>query len=162
MTEIDQLRQKSDRMFILVCANFIMLFILFCGLGYVAWQSATLVAAVEANLQQAERAVAEMRNRIEGMDVEVIIERLTASTAEGMRGSVTTAIQQSDFAASLRDLSDRVENAQNRLERTGESIREIHDRLQNINTEQMAQLVSYHLLKGVGEGFSQAAEMRKP
>jgi Mg2+ and Co2+ transporter CorA len=162
MTEIDHLRQKSDRTFILVCANFVMLFVLFCGLGYVVWRSAVLVGEVRNDLRKAEKAMAEMRNRIQGMDVDVMLERLTASAAEAMKGSVTTAIQQSDFSESLRDLSHRVENAQDRLERTGESIREIHDTLQKIDTEQLAQLISYHMLKGVGEGFNQAAESRKP
>jgi uncharacterized protein YPO0396 len=162
MTEIENLKQKSDRTFILVCANFIMLFVLFCGLGYVVWQSAVLVGEVKDDLRKAEQAVAEMRNRIQSMDVDVMIERLTASAAEGMKASVTTAIQQSDFAGSLRNLSDRVDNAQDRLERTGESIRGIHDQLQKMDTEHLARLVSYHMLKGLGEGFNQAAEGRKP
>jgi hypothetical protein len=162
MTDIDQLSKQGDRTFILVCANFIMLFVLFCGLGYVIWRSAILIGEVQYELQKAERGVADMRNRIQDLDVDVMMQRLLGNATEAIPGSVATAIQQSDFAASVRNLSARVENTHDRLERTGASIRAIRDELPKIDTEELARLVSYQMLKGLGEGLNRAAETRKP
>ncbi len=161
MTEIDQLQKKNNRMFILVCLNFTMLVVLFCGLGYVTWRSVVLIENLETKLSNAEAAVAGFQDRIQGMDVDVVMEKVMASATEKLKDSIKNTIQQADFTDSLGDLSEKVEATREKLERTGEAIQEINTKLRNLNGEQIAQAVSYNMLKGLGDGFNQAAESRK-
>lgn len=161
MTEISQLSRKSDRTFILVCLNFIMLFVLFCSLGYVAWQSTALIEALQEDLDRAEETVAKLKARIREMDVDLVMDRVSGAAVDKLKGSVASAVEEADFVNVLRDLSAKADNAQEKLEQTGESIRALNERLQQMDPESLGQAVSYHVLQGLGEGFSQAAETRK-
>ena len=161
MSDITQLKQKNDRMFILICLNFSMLFVLFCGLGYVLWESNKLVNSLKSGLQTAEQTVADLKVRVQQIDVDEAMDRMMASAAGRIEESIKGALQQSDIISPLQNLSEKVENTQERLEQAGDSLREINDKLQKIDTEKMAQLVSYNMLKGLGDGFTQAAESRK-
>lgn len=162
MTEISRLNRTSDRTFILVCLNFVMLFVLFCGLGYVAWQSAALIDALQDDLDKAEKTVAELRGRIQEMDIDLLMDRVTEAAVEKLRNSVVSVVEEAEFVNTLQDLSEKVDSAQYKLDQTGESIRAINDRLQQMDAESLGQAVSYHMLKGLGEGFNQAADTQKP
>jgi chromosome segregation ATPase len=157
-----ELKKKNDRMFVLVCFNFGMLLILFCALMYVAWQSATLVGDIRAQLQQAEQSVAELRGRIQSLDAEVVMDRVMQRATDRLQTAVGDAIERSELAQPLTDLAERVDAAQQRLSTTGEAIQSISENLRDMNTEDLAQRVSYNILKGLGDGFSRAAEERKP
>jgi DNA repair exonuclease SbcCD ATPase subunit len=162
MTEITQLQQKNDRMFILISLNFTMLFILFCGLGYILWQSNRLINDLKSNLQTAEQSIAEIKDRVQQIDVDTAMDRIMTSAAGKIESSIKDALQQSELISPLQTLSEKVDNTQERLSRVSESLSEINSSLQKIDTEQLARMVSYNMLKGLGDGFSQAAESRKP
>ncbi len=149
-------------MFVLVCLNFTMLFMMFCVVGYVAWRSAVLITSLEEKLSKAEQAVAGLQDRIQDTNVDALMDKAMASATEKMQESIKTTIRQSDFTGSLGELSEKVEATREKLERTGEAMREINIKLHNLDGEQLAQAVSYNMLKGLGEGFNQAAESRKP
>lgn len=160
--EIEQLKQKNDRMFVLVCLNFAMLAVIFFGSGYVLWQSATIINKLKEDLDTAELAMVEIRERLQQLDVDAAMDRVMSDATEKIKVSVSTALQESDLGSPLMELSQRVQGGQEKLEKTTEAIAEVNERLKNIETEELAQLVSYNMLKGLGEGFTEAAESRKP
>lgn len=162
MTEMEKLQQQNQRTFLLIILNFIMFLILFFGLGYVAWQSSTLISRMEGNLEKVEQAVVQFRDRLQHMDVDTLTGKVVESTKQNMGDSIRTALNESDFSGSLSDLSQKVENAQASLEHISKTVQEANEKLQKIDTEQLAQLVSYNMLKGLGDGLSNAAEARKP
>lgn len=162
MTENEYLRQQNQRTLILVSINFVMFLILFSGLGYVAWKSSTLITKLETDLAKAEQAVVRFQGKLEHLDIDTLMAKVMQGAKENLGESVKTALNQSDFGGSLSNLSEKVENAQGKLERISTAVQEANDNLRNIDTEQLAQLVSYNMLKGLGEGFTNAAESRKP
>lgn len=162
MTDIEQLSQQHRRTFILICANFIMFVVLFFALGFVAWKSATLISKINEDLDRAEQAVAQLQLRIQDLSVENLMDKVVSSAGDSIRSSLKTAINESNFNVSLSTLSTRIEGSQAKLERIGQSLQEANDKLHKIDTEELAQLVAYHILARLGEGFTSAAEARKP
>ena len=162
MAEIEQLQQQSHRTFLLVCLNFVMFLILFLGLGYVAWQSSTLISKLEMDLGKVEQAVGQFQSRIQQIDVDTMMIKVMDSTKENIEDSIKSAINQSNFSGSLGSLTEKVDTTQDRLEQIVEAVREVSGKLQKIETEQLAQAVSYNILKGLGDGFTKAAESNQP
>ena len=162
MTEIEQLQQQNHRTFILVGLNFIMFLILFLGLGYVAWQSSILISKLEGNLTKVEQAVERFQARIQQVDFDTVMDKALTNARDNMGDSVRAALSQSEFGSALTNLGERVDQANDRLEQIGDAVKNANKKLQEIETEQLAQLVSYNILKGLGDGFTQAAESRKP
>ena len=162
MNEIEQLQQQNHRTFILVGLNFIMFLILFLGLGYVAWQSSALISKLEDDLNKVEQAVEQFQARIQQVDFDTAVDKVLANARDSMGDSVRAALNQSEFGNALTNLAERVDQAQDRLEHLGDAMKEVNRKLQEIETEQLAQLVSYNILKGLGDGFTQAAEAKKP
>jgi predicted nucleic acid-binding Zn-ribbon protein len=160
--EIASLKQKNDRMFILVCLNFTMLAILFVGSGYVLWQSTRIINELNTDLDNARLGVAELKARLQQLDVDAAMDRVMSDATEKIKESVGAAVQNSELGGPLTELSQRVQDTQEKLERTGDAIIEINNKLSELDTQQLAQLVSYNMLQGLGEGFTQAAESRKP
>ena len=162
MTEIEILQQQNHRTFILVGLNFIMFLVLFFGLGYVAWQSSTLIAKLESDLNKVEHVLGQFQTKVQQVDFDTIMDKVLANTTDKMGDSVKAALNQSEFGGSLTNLVERVNQAHDRLESIGKSVKEANEKLHKIETEQLAQLVSYNILKGLGAGFTQAAESNKP
>lgn len=155
MADIDHIASKSNKTFILVCINFAMLSILFCGLGFVIWQSAQLVLDLKHDLENTKQTVAEIKERVHDLDAEVVIEKVIDSAVKSIQEEVSFAISDSEAMAALADVPERVEA-------TAEAIRLINERIQELDADSIAQRVSYHMLRGMGDGFSEAAESRKP
>ena len=162
MTEIEQLQQQNHRTFILVGLNFIMFLVLFFGLGYVAWKSSTLISKVEDDLNKFEHAVGQFQARVQQVDLDTVMEKMLANARDKMGDSVKAALSQSEFGSSLTNLTERVDQAHDRLGSIGEAVKKTNEKLHKIDTKQLAQLVSYNILKGLGDGFTQAAESNKP
>lgn len=164
MQDFAQLQKKQNQTFLLVCVNFVLFMVLFAGLGYVSWQSATLVNRLKGDLDRAERAIVELQERFRnmGMDMDVFVERLVATASEKLEKSIRNVVQDIEFAAPLSRASERMAAAQEMIEQTGEAIQGIHETVKGLDNEEMAKLVSYHILKGLGDGFQNAAETRKP
>jgi len=162
MNDIVRIKQKNDRIFVLVCLNFLMLFILFCGMGFVIWQSSKLVQNVDIKLQKVEQVVDAMRTRIHELDTGDVMAKVMDQAVENVGQTVSASLQDNTLMAPLRNVSDRIQTTQEKLEKASETIRTASERLQNLDTDEIAQQVSYQILKGLGEGFDQAAEKRKP
>lgn len=60
----------------------------------------------------------------------------------------------------MMQVTEKLVATQDMITETGEAIQGIHETFKGLNTEEMAQLVSYHILKGLGDGFQEAAESR--
>ena len=161
MSEITELRQKNDKMFVLVCLNFVMLFVLFCAMGYAIWRSIQLVEHVNDQLQKVEQGVVVLRSRIQEMDSEVVMDKVMDSAIKKIELSLSSSLKGVDMATPISNLSSKIEIAQEKLETTSERIQTVSQSLEKFDTDELAQQVSYHLLKGLGEGFTQAAESRK-
>lgn len=155
MNNSESMARKTNRTFILVCLNFAMLFVLFCGLGFLLWQSVSLVSQVKQDLAQAEQAVAELRQRVQAVDPQVVMDRAVQSAAEALRTEFADAVPGVAEMEALAEVPQR-------LAATEEAIRSISQSLQDLDSDEFAQRVSYHMLKGLGDGFSAAAEGREP
>ena len=162
MNELDQLAKSTRRTFTLVCFNFAMLLVLFGGLGYVIWQSATLISKLRHGLDRAERAVAELRVRVNEADVGAALAEVVTNATANLEQSVASAVSGSEVAGSLQNVVAKLDTAQGKLDQTSASVRQIGEKLQNLDSERLAQLIAYNLLKELGQGFERAAEAVKP
>ena len=162
MTELDRLAKSTHRTFTLVCFNFAMLLVLFCGLGYVIWQSVTLIGKLRHDLDRAERAVAELRARVSEADVDAALAKVVTNATANLKQSVARAVAGTEVAGSLQNVAAKLDTAQGKLDQTSASVRQLGEKLHNLDSERLAQLISYNILKGLGQGFERAAEASKP
>ena len=162
MNEIEILQQQNHRTLVLVRVNFAMFLILFFGLGNLIWQSTTLISRLEQDLDKVQQAVVRFQDKIQRMDAETVMGKVMDKTKEAMGDSLKAAIHQSDFGSSLSNIANKVENTQEKIEQVRETIEVASEKLRTIDAEQLAQAVSYNILKNLGEGFTSAAENNKP
>lgn len=162
MADLMQLQKRQNQMLLLVCINFVLFVVLFSALGYVAWQSATLVSRLKTDLNRAEQTISQLQDRFQNMDIEVVAERLVSSATAQLGASIAAVVQQSDLGAPMTQVSAKITAAQEAIEQTGEVVAGIQQAVAELDNEAIAQQVSYHILKGLGDGFQQAAELRKP
>ena len=162
MSDLYTLQRKQNQTFILVCVNFVLFMILFSALGYVTWQSAALVSQLKADLDRAEQTIARLQERIQNMDTEAVVDRLVASAAEHLRESIGSVVQESELTVPIHQASEKLAATQDMIAGTAEAIQGIHETVKGVDNEEIAKLVAYYMLSGIGEGFQQAAESRKP
>lgn len=162
MSELIQLHKKQNRIYILVCVNFLLFMILFAGLGFVTWKSATLVSRLNANLGKAEQAIAELQSRFQNMDTDVIVERLVNTASEQLGDSIRTTLGNTDLAQPLADISDKIASTQEMVGKSGEAIQRVQDKINHLDNDEIARRVSYHVIKGLGDGLQKAADDRFP
>ena len=155
MTDIDNVARKTDKTFILVCANFAMLAVLFLGLGFVLFQAATLVTGLKRDLARAEQQVVELKEKVQNLDAEVVVDKVVESAVEAIGKQISEAIPNSESLARLANVPEQVEA-------TAENIQVIAEKVQELDADEIARHVSYHMLKGMGQGFDNAAESRNP
>lgn len=146
---------QSRWLFILVCANFTMLAVLFIGLGVVLFQSISLVGSLKSDLQRAEESVAQLRERVEGIEPEAAVGQIVDTAVSSIREEVRQAVSESEPLAALSAVPESIERASVAAD-------DIANTLKDLNADAIAQRVSYELLKGLGEGLDTAAEKRKP
>jgi uncharacterized membrane protein len=147
--------RKSRWLFILVCANFTMLVVLFIGLGILLFQSISLVDSLKSDLQRAEESVAQLRKQVEQIEPEAAVGRLVETAVGSIREEVRQVV--SEFVP-LSALSTMPES----IERASVAADDIAETLSGLDANAIAQRVSYEVLKGLGEGLDAAAEKRKP
>ena len=162
MNEFNQFQRKQNQTFILVCINFLLFMVLFTGLGYVTYKSASLVNQLQEDVDKAEQAVAGLQNRIRDMDTEVIVDRLVVAATEQLGESMRGVVERADLTAPMERVQEKMAATHDMIEQTGRAIQGIHETVKGIDNEEIARLVAYHILKGLGDGFEQAAEIRKP
>ena len=155
MTDTTSSGRRSRWLFILVCANFTMLAVLFIGLGILLYQSVSLVSSLKADLQRAEESVAQLRMRVERIEPEAAVGRIVESAVSGIRAEVNRAVTESEPMAALATVPASIERASAAAE-------DIAETLTDLDANAIAQRVSYEVLRGMGEGFNAAAEKRKP
>ncbi|MGA7276963.1 MAG: hypothetical protein WBW79_03420 [Desulfocapsaceae bacterium] len=162
MSDLVQLQKRQNQTLLLVCINFVLFVVLFSALGYVAWQSATLVNRLQEDLGKAEQTIAQLQGRFQNMDLEDVVDRLVNSATAQLGTSIAAVVQQSDLGVPMTQVSAKITAAQEMIEQTGEVVAGIQKTVAGLDNEAIAQQVSYHILKGLGDGFQQAAESRKP
>ena len=162
MTDFERLHSKQTKIFILVCTNFVLFLVLFSGLGYVTWQSAALVHQLQKDLDRAEQTIGNLRDRIQQVDIEVITDRLVTTASKQIGESIRGVVQAPDIMDPIVQATEKLAATQEMIMETGEAIQGIHEKVKGLDNEEIAQLVAYHTLKGLGDGFQKAAESRKP
>ena len=155
MTEIDPIVRKTNRTFMLVSANFAMLAILFLGLGFVVYQAATLVTGLKQDLARAEQQVSELKERLQGLDTEAAMEQAINTAVQAISEEIAASMPDSEALARLAEVPEKVETA-------AEAVQAVSEKVQDLDSDEVARRVAYHMLKGMGEGFDEAAESRKP
>ena len=155
MADTPPSNRQSRWLFILVCANFTMLAVLFMGLGILLFQSISLVGSLRSDLQRAEESVALLRERVERIEPEAGVERIVGAAVGSIREEVRQAVAESEPLAALSAVPESIERASAAAD-------DIAETLKDLNADAIAQRVSYELLRGLGEGLNAAAEQRKP
>ncbi len=146
---------QSRWTFILVCANFTMLAVLFIGIGILLFQSISLVSSLKSDLKRAEQSVVQLRARVEQIDAASAVERIVESAVGSIREEVSRAVNESEPLAKLSTVPENIETMAAAAE-------DVATRVREIDADAIAQRVSYELLKGLSEGLGEAAEQRKP
>lgn len=162
MNELESLQKRQNHIFILVCVNFLLFMILFGGLGYVTYQSTVLVNRLKGDLEQAEQAVAALQLRLQDIDMDAVTDRVVEKAGDRLGVALQEVVSTSDLVTPLTVASERISVAQERMDSTGEAVRAIGQRVQGLDSDDIARRVSYHILKGLGDGFQQAADERGP
>ncbi len=162
MSDFEQLQKKQNKTFILVFINFSLFMILFAGLGYVSWQSATLVNRLKGDLDRAEQTIAQLQSRFQQMDMDVIVDRLITKASKRIGESIKEVVQDPDITGSIVQASEKMEATHDMIEQNVQAIQGIHETVKGLDNEAIAQSVSYQILKGLGDGFQEAAVTRKP
>lgn len=162
MSDILTIQKKQNRIFLIVCLNFVLFMVLFAGLGYVTWQSAALVKQLKGNLDQAEDTIVQMKDRLQQLDTDVVVERLVATASDQIRESITQVVQNTDIVAPITQMSEKLSATQATFEKTNQAIVGIHETVKGFDNQEISQLVSYYILKDLGDGLHKAAERNKP
>ncbi|MEN8190115.1 MAG: hypothetical protein ABFS19_09735 [Thermodesulfobacteriota bacterium] len=162
MNDTEKFHRKQNQLFILVCINFVMFVILFGGLGFVTYQSASLVSRLKGDLHLAEQSIAQLQDRFHNMDVDKLVDRLVVTASKSLEESIKNVVKNSDLTTPLTQASERMAATHEVIEQTGTAIQGIHETVKGLDNEEIARLVSYNILKGLGDGFQQAAEAGKP
>ncbi len=162
MIELEIVQKKQNRILIIVCINFLLFLILFGGMGYVTWQSAALVNQLKGNLVEAEQTIAELKDRFQRIDTDEIVERLVASASAQLKESLTHVISESDLKVPITQMSERLYATQETIEKTNQAIIGIHETVKGLDNEEISKLVTYYILKDLGDGLHKAAEKNKP
>ena len=162
MSELIQLQKKQNKVYILVCINFLLFMILFTGLGFVTWKSATLVSRLNTTLGKAEQTIAELQSRFQNMDTDVIVERLVNTASEQLGDSIRTTLKNTDLAQPLSEISDKIASTQEMVDKSGEAIQRVQEKMTHLDNDEIAKRVSYHVIKGLGDGLQKVAEDRLP
>jgi cell division protein FtsL len=156
VSEIEAIQQRSKKTFILTCANFAMLAVLFLGLGFVIFQAATLVGGLKQDLAQAEQQLVELKERVQQeLDAEMIVQKAVAAGLEAIQEELAASMPSGEALEKLGAAADKMEN-------TAEAVEAISEQLQGLDADEIGKAVSYHILKGLGQGLDEAAESRKP
>lgn len=162
MNDLVQLQKKQNQILILICINFVLFMVLFLGLGYVTWQSAVLVNRLKSGLDRAEHTVASLQERFVNMEMDAVVDNLATASAKKFDETIRKIVQDSELSAPLARLSEGMAASQEIIEQTGEAIEAIHETVKELDNEKIAQMVSYHILRSLSEGFHNAAETSKP
>jgi len=162
MDDYSRLQKKQNQMFIIVLINFFLFMILFTGLGYVTWQSYALVTRLKSDLVKTEQTVAGLQDRLKNLDTDVLVDRLVGKTTEKLSQSIEKVLADSSVISPLKNVSEKLDTTQKSIVETGAAIQDISAAVQGLDNEEIARRVSYNILKGLGDGFSEAAESRKP
>ena len=162
MSDLMQLQKKQNKIYILVCINFLLFMILFTGLGFVIWKSATLVSRLNTDLGKAEQAIAQLQSRFQNMDTDVIVERLVNKASEQLGTSIRTTLKSTDLAQPLAELSDKIAKTQEMVGKSSAAMQRIQGKMSHLDNDEIAKRVSYHVIKGLEEGLQKAADDRLP
>ncbi len=162
MSEMLAIQKKQNRIFLIVCLNFLLFMVLFGGLGYVTWQSAALVNQLKGNLDQAEETIVQLKGRLQQLDTDVIVDRLVSSASDQISESLKQVVENTDITAPITQMSEKLSATQETFEKTNQAIVGIHETVKGLDNEEISQLVSYYILKDLGDGLHKAAEKSKP
>ncbi len=162
MDEFSQLQKKQNQMFVLVLVNFLLFMVLFTGLGYVTWQSISLVNRLKGDLAKTEEAVVNLQTKLRSVDTDVLVNNLVEKTTEKLTASIENVVANADLISPMKKVSEKIDNTQQTLIETGAAIQEVSSAVKGLDNEEIARRVSYNILKGLGDGFQEAAESRKP
>lgn len=162
MNELIHLQKKQNRMYILVCINFLLFIIIFIGLGLVIWKSATLVSRLNADLGKAEQAIMQLQSRFQDVNTDEIVERLVNTASEQLGSSIRTTLKNTDLAQPIAEISAKIAQTQEMVGKSSETMQRVQEKMSHLDNDEIAQRVSYHVIKGLGDGLQKVADDRLP
>lgn len=162
MSDIATIQRKQNKILTIVSINFVLFALLFAGMGYVTWQSVAIVNQLKTNLDQAEQTIEQLRDRFQQLDTDQVVERLVASASAQISDSLRQVVQESDLTLPITQISEKLQATQETFEKTNQAIVGIHKTVKGLDNEEISRLVSYHILKDLGDGLHKAAEKKKP
>ncbi len=162
MSELMQLQKKQNKIYLLVWINFLLFMVLFAGLGFVTWKSATLVSRLNTDLGKAEQAIAQLQSRFQNMDTDVIVEQLVNKASEQLGTSIRTTLKSTDLAQPIAELTDKIAITQEMVGKSSDAMQRIQEKMSHLDNDEIAKRVSYHVIKGLGEGLQKVADDRLP
>lgn len=136
--------------------------ILFAGLGFVTWQSATLVSRLNTDLGKAEQTIGELQSRFQNIDTDVIVEQLVTQASEQLSASLRTTLKNTDFIQPIAEISEKIALTQEMIGKSGDTMQIIQEKMSHLDNDEIAKRVSYHVIKGLGDGLQRAADERLP
>ena len=96
------------------------------------------------------------------MEMDGLLKKSVSKASERLEKSIKTAVQDSEVTVPLNRISQQMTATHDMIMQTRDTIHEIHEAVKRVDNKEIAQLVSYHILKDLGDGFQKATETGKP
>ena len=151
MSDFNQLQKKQNRMFLVVCVNFLLFMILFTGAGAVIWQSAALINRISSDLTKAEDTISRLQERMQAMDTSAMMASLTQNATDELRESIQSSLADGDFAQPMNKLSETLIVTQDMLAQSGNTLQGIHESVARLDNDVIARKVADYVLQGLRE-----------
>lgn len=162
MDAYSQLHRKQNQMFILTVINFVLFVIMFTGIGVLTWQALTLVNKLKITLEKTEQTVAHLQHTLREFDTDLLAKNIIGKTTERLSQSLERTVTATDYMEPMTRVAKKLDATQQSIEETGTALQEIRSKVQDLDNEEIARRISYNILKGLGDGFQEAAESHNP
>lgn len=149
MSEILQFQKKQDRIFLLVCINFLFFMILFAGFGVVLLKSASLVNRLSSDLTKAEDTITQLQQKFQTIDTAQLVDRITDNATDKLGDSIDRSLSDVDLARPITQLSDKIVITQQMLEKSGSTLSEINANVTQLDNDVIARKVAGYVLQGL-------------
>jgi hypothetical protein len=120
------------------------------------------VQQLKKDLDQAEQSIAQLKELFQQVDTDALIDELVASASRQISISLKKVLQDSDIVTPITQMSAELSAAQEAFEKTNQAIVGIHETVRGLDNEEISKLISFYILKDLGDGSQKAAENNKP
>jgi len=151
MSEMLQMQKKQDRIFLLVCINFLFFMILFVGFGVVLLKSASLINRLSSDLAKAEETITQLQQKFQAIDTAQLVDQITENATNKLGESIDRSLAGVDLSRPIIQLSDKIVVTQQMLEKSGNTLSEINANVTQLDNDVIARKVAGYVLQGLRE-----------